>query len=76
MSTSIPRITTFSEIPELIIVDSWYGCLELDFTKQPSEIIVDSTCGAAVLRGAHIYAPGVLGMPRGSFFVNQYSVMY
>ncbi|XP_016984522.1 tRNA (cytosine(72)-C(5))-methyltransferase NSUN6 isoform X2 [Drosophila rhopaloa] len=26
------------------------------------EIIVDTSCGAALLRGAHIYAPGVLAM--------------
>jgi predicted ribosome-associated RNA-binding protein Tma20 len=29
------------------------------------EIVVDATCGAAVLRGAHIYAPGVMGMITG-----------
>lgn len=26
------------------------------------EVIVDTDCGAAVLRGAHIFAPGVVGM--------------
>lgn len=29
------------------------------------EVIVDVNCAAAVLRGAHIYAPGVLGMQSG-----------
>jgi hypothetical protein len=29
------------------------------------EIVVDATCGAAVLWGAHIYAPGVMGMITG-----------
>lgn len=30
------------------------------------EVIIDADCAAAVLRGAHIYAPGVLGMQIGS----------
>ncbi|XP_044271977.1 tRNA (cytosine(72)-C(5))-methyltransferase NSUN6 [Tribolium madens] len=30
--------------------------------KYNKEIIIDAVCGAAVLRGAHIYAPGVIGM--------------
>ncbi|EFA09726.1 tRNA (cytosine(72)-C(5))-methyltransferase NSUN6 isoform X2 [Tribolium castaneum] len=30
--------------------------------KHNKEIVVDAVCGAAVLRGAHIYAPGVIGM--------------
>ncbi|XP_030753962.1 putative methyltransferase NSUN6 [Sitophilus oryzae] len=36
------------------------------FEKYEKEIIVDADCGAAVLRGAHIYAPGILGMMIGS----------
>ncbi|RZC37461.1 methyltransferase NSUN6, partial [Asbolus verrucosus] len=31
-----------------------------------NEVIVDTVCAAAVLRGAHIYAPGVMGMTSGS----------
>ncbi|XP_058805330.1 tRNA (cytosine(72)-C(5))-methyltransferase NSUN6 isoform X2 [Phymastichus coffea] len=58
-------VTTFSNIPELIIVKSCMYPKELDLTKEPNEIIVDTACGSAVLRGSHIYAPGVLGMPRG-----------
>lgn len=27
------------------------------------EVIVDQFCAAAVLRGAHVFAPGVLGLP-------------
>lgn len=30
------------------------------------EIIVDVTCAASILRGAHLYAPGVLGMTSGT----------
>lgn len=34
--------------------------------RYPNEIIVDAICGAAVLRGSHVYAPGVIGMPNGN----------
>ncbi|KAM7359046.1 tRNA (cytosine(72)-C(5))-methyltransferase NSUN6 [Cochliomyia hominivorax] len=34
--------------------------------QQQKEIIVDACCGAAVLRGAHIYAIGVLAMESGT----------
>lgn len=34
--------------------------------EEHKEIIVDSCCGAAVLRGAHIYAIGVLAMESGT----------
>ena len=30
------------------------------------EVIVDAICGAAILRGAHVYAPGVMGMSTGN----------
>ncbi|XP_050299786.1 tRNA (cytosine(72)-C(5))-methyltransferase NSUN6 [Anthonomus grandis grandis] len=36
------------------------------FVKYQNEIIVDTICAAAVLRGANIYAPGVLGMVSGT----------
>ncbi|KAJ8680214.1 hypothetical protein QAD02_016001 [Eretmocerus hayati] len=54
-------ISTFENIPELIIINGWEYTHELP--KLSKEIIVDSSCGSAILRGAHIYAPGVLGMP-------------
>lgn len=30
----------------------------------PTEVVVDRDCGEAVLRGAHVYIPGVLGAPK------------
>ncbi|CAG9765466.1 unnamed protein product [Ceutorhynchus assimilis] len=36
--------------------------VDKELEKHPKEVIVDVDCAAAVLRGAHIYAPGVLGM--------------
>lgn len=36
-----------------------------DLTLHDKEIIVGLTCGLAVLRGADVYGPGVLGAPKG-----------
>lgn len=50
-------------IPEMLMIKS---IDEKRISKQPrpncKEIIVDGSCAAAVLRGAHIYSPGVLAM--------------
>lgn len=32
-----------------------------------NEVIVDTNCGAAILRGANIYAPGVMAMTSGKY---------
>lgn len=55
------------EIPDVILIRN--GCdissaPVLDVTRK--EVVVDSACGAAVLRGAHIYAPGVMNMLAGT----------
>ena len=64
-SRPLPKISTFEKIPELIIVDTWDDKTELDLKIQPKEIIVSAKCGEAVLRGANVFAPGVIGMPHG-----------
>lgn len=38
-----------------------------DLVPVVKEIIVDSHCGAAILRGADIYAPGVMAAHPGKF---------
>ncbi|XP_044754088.1 tRNA (cytosine(72)-C(5))-methyltransferase NSUN6 [Coccinella septempunctata] len=40
----------------------------------PKEVVVDKDCGAAVLRGAHIFAPGVLGMVSGCQIGDEVSI--
>ncbi|KAL1509085.1 hypothetical protein ABEB36_003881 [Hypothenemus hampei] len=42
--------------------------------QESKEIIVDVECAAAVLRGAHIYAPGILGMQSGTQLNDQVKV--
>lgn len=38
----------------------------LDIIPAAKEIIVDSHCGVAVLRGADVFAPGVMGAHPGN----------
>ncbi|KAL9905771.1 tRNA (cytosine(72)-C(5))-methyltransferase NSUN6 isoform 2-T2 [Glossina fuscipes fuscipes] len=64
---SSPKIYTLSDLPEVLCI----GSVSTPETLKPSmieqrEIIVDDCCGAAVLRGAHIYAVGVLAMESGT----------
>jgi len=55
------------DLPDNIVaVDNWDLSISLDLERYPNEIIVDAICGAAVLRGSHIYAPGIMGMPNGN----------
>ncbi|XP_011633330.1 putative methyltransferase NSUN6 isoform X1 [Pogonomyrmex barbatus] len=61
-----PSIHFLSDLPNgIIAVDSWDLSVSLDLKRYSNEIIVDAACGAAVLRGAHVYAPGIIGMPNG-----------
>lgn len=63
----LPSITVFESIPELIIVNCWNEDIDLDLEIQSKEVIVDGKCGEAVIRGADIFAPGVIGMPHGTY---------
>ncbi|XP_051155145.1 tRNA (cytosine(72)-C(5))-methyltransferase NSUN6 isoform X2 [Leptopilina boulardi] len=61
----LPTIKLFEKIPELIVVNCWNDEINLNLEIQSKEIIVDVKCGEAVIRGADIFAPGVIGMPHG-----------
>ncbi|CAH0715552.1 unnamed protein product, partial [Brenthis ino] len=45
---------------DCIIIEQWPEVTTHEETK--NKVIVDSLCASAVLRGAHVYAPGVLGL--------------
>ncbi|XP_029168423.1 putative methyltransferase NSUN6 [Nylanderia fulva] len=61
-----PSVHFLPDLPNgIVAVDNWNSSVCLDLKRYPQEIIVDAVCGAAVLRGSHIYAPGVIGMPNG-----------
>lgn len=59
--TKYPPVDTIAELPEAIRIGSLTRCLP-EPQINAKEVIVDVTCAAAILRGAHIYAPGVLAM--------------
>ncbi|XP_060527902.1 tRNA (cytosine(72)-C(5))-methyltransferase NSUN6 isoform X2 [Cylas formicarius] len=54
-----------SSIPDMIFIRH-LDTTQLSLNKFRQEVVVDNDCGAAVLRGSHIYAPGVLGMVAGT----------
>uniref|UniRef100_A0A6P7G4J9 Methyltransferase NSUN6 n=1 Tax=Diabrotica virgifera virgifera TaxID=50390 RepID=A0A6P7G4J9_DIAVI len=58
-----PNVYIHPSFTNVIIIDS-LNC-PAGFKKFDKEIIVDTDCAAAILRGAHIFAPGVLGMVSG-----------
>ncbi|EFN79318.1 Putative methyltransferase NSUN6 [Harpegnathos saltator] len=61
-----PIVHFLPDLPdEVVAVDSWDASVPLDLRKYPDEIIVDAKCGAAVLRGSHVYAPGIMGISSG-----------
>jgi hypothetical protein len=54
-------------MPDVLIIDSWLdvpGYLVPD-CPDDAYAMVDTFCGAAILRGSHLFAPGVLSLPRG-----------
>ncbi|XP_020816417.1 LOW QUALITY PROTEIN: putative methyltransferase NSUN6 [Drosophila serrata] len=59
-----PRVYALSKLTEVLCIDPLDAQANLKYSPDSSlrEVIVDATCGAALLRGAHIYAPGVLAM--------------
>lgn len=59
-----PKIETFPDLPELICIGPTEKAISPK--KDQKEVIVDACCAAAVLRGANIYAIGVLAMESGT----------
>ncbi|GBP23217.1 hypothetical protein EVAR_82382_1 [Eumeta japonica] len=46
--------------PDCLVIEKWPSDTFLG--KVEKEVIVDTLCGAAVLRGSNVYAPGVMGL--------------
>ncbi|KAL1132793.1 hypothetical protein AAG570_010745 [Ranatra chinensis] len=63
--TSIPEVGVHTTLPDCVIVGDWNGpsCNDNFNLNCYPEVIVDVLCACAVLRGANIFAPGILGMP-------------
>lgn len=52
--------------PDCLILEQWPESIAME--KTGKEVIVDALCAAAVLRGAHVFAPGVMGLPTSKYF--------
>ncbi|XP_034240783.1 tRNA (cytosine(72)-C(5))-methyltransferase NSUN6-like isoform X1 [Thrips palmi] len=62
--SAIPPVWQHPKFPEAVA----FGCWDRseDLPRHDSEVIVDRACGAAVLRGAHVFVPGVIGLLPGA----------
>ncbi|XP_037031030.1 tRNA (cytosine(72)-C(5))-methyltransferase NSUN6 isoform X2 [Bradysia coprophila] len=61
-SSKCPNISAIKDIPEVILIDNLKECNDLVAIPDGKEVVVDVSCSASILRGAHLYAPGVLSM--------------
>ncbi|XP_067142232.1 tRNA (cytosine(72)-C(5))-methyltransferase NSUN6 isoform X2 [Centruroides vittatus] len=59
----MPSIFVHPSLPDLLVIN----CPPVTNQKEPSkhEVIVGCECGMSVLRGADVYAPGVIACPHG-----------
>lgn len=53
--------------PDCLILEQWPEDIELSPTG--TEVVVDTVCAAAVLRGAHVFAPGIMGLATSKRFI-------
>ncbi|KAK9694225.1 16S rRNA methyltransferase RsmB/F [Popillia japonica] len=51
-------------LPDVIIAHNT-NVNELDLIRKPLEVVIDVRCAESVLRGAQIFAPGIMGMLSG-----------
>ncbi|CAK1551079.1 unnamed protein product [Leptosia nina] len=57
-STQLPHYYFLK--PDCLIIDRWPDNIIVNSGSH--EVIVDPSCGAAVLRGSNVFAPGVMGL--------------
>lgn len=57
---AILRPTYYILRDDCLVLEKWNQ--DVTFTRAQKEVIVDCACASAVLKGAHIYAPGVIGL--------------
>lgn len=41
-----------------------FSCILRPVKQLSSEVVVGAQCGSAVLRGAHVFAPGIVASPK------------
>ncbi|XP_032234165.1 tRNA (cytosine(72)-C(5))-methyltransferase NSUN6 isoform X1 [Nematostella vectensis] len=57
------EVTVHHSLPDVLVIKG--SGPHLDLPKHTKQIIVDTHCGTAVLRGADVFAPGVIGAHPG-----------
>jgi len=62
--SAIPPVWQHPLFPEAVVLGCWNR--SGDLPRHELEVIVDRACGAAVLRGAHVFVPGVIGLLPGN----------
>jgi hypothetical protein len=55
------------KMSDVLIIDSWLDVPGYTVPDCPDDgfVMVDTFCAAAILRGSHLFAPGVLSLARG-----------
>ncbi|XP_034482698.1 tRNA (cytosine(72)-C(5))-methyltransferase NSUN6 [Drosophila innubila] len=61
-----PKVFGLPELPEMLCIAPLDTSADVGYEDCLKQLIVDTSCGAALLRGAHIFAPGVLAMETGT----------
>lgn len=46
------------------VCDLPFSCVLRPVKQLSSEVVVGAQCGSAVLRGAHVFAPGIIASPK------------
>lgn len=80
-ANNLINIFTIKEIPEVICIShfdplSQSKCSEDDQRETENKVHVDRLCAASILRGAHVYGPGVVSMTSSANendFINIYT---
>lgn len=49
---------------DLEVHDFSFSCILRPVKQLSSEVVVGAQCGSAVLRGAHVFAPGIVASPK------------
>lgn len=62
--STLPLVWQHPLFPEAVAFGCWKR--SVDLPRHELEVIVDPACGAAVLRGAHVFVPGVIGLLPGA----------
>lgn len=59
------KVFTIEQLPDVLCIGDYEGVVQPTIDTS-SRVYVDRLCAAAILRGAHLYAPGVLSMTGGT----------